>query len=389
MPATGPPPRAAIASRTATGRGTDRRDRLRHHLHHHHLPGHQRSGPPVALRGGGARRPGGGDAAGLPRRRGLPDRVVHPAAAALPEPDGGAPVEHGQPHRGGHRPLRRRWAPPWRGSSSAPTCPAARMWAVLVVVPLGIPDFVVSFGWRGDLPRLRRLLGRRAGDDPGRLPARLPPGGGQHAQRRHRPRGGGAQPRSRTPLDVLEGDGRPGAAGHPGRFGAGRSGVPGRVRRVRDPRLPHADHRGLHRVHGRFRHGGGLRVLAHPRLPRRHPPDGGGRGPGQGPRQPRRLGRGTGPAAAAARAWHRARARRRGGARGAGARGAGRRHRLAPRRGGHLDRAERVDLGRHADHLRVCGRRRPRCHPRRAARRRCSPCAFEVGPSWRSSAPPC
>ena len=33
------------------------------------------------------------------------------------------------------------------GSSSGPTCPGARIWAVLVVVPFAIPDFVVSFGW--------------------------------------------------------------------------------------------------------------------------------------------------------------------------------------------------------------------------------------------------
>ena len=30
--------------------------------------------------------------------------------------------------------------------------PGRRVWAVLVVVPLGIPDFVVSFGWRAIFP---------------------------------------------------------------------------------------------------------------------------------------------------------------------------------------------------------------------------------------------
>ena len=30
--------------------------------------------------------------------------------------------------------------------------PGRRLWAVLVVVPLGIPDFVVSFGWRAIFP---------------------------------------------------------------------------------------------------------------------------------------------------------------------------------------------------------------------------------------------
>ena len=30
--------------------------------------------------------------------------------------------------------------------------PGRRFWAVLVVIPLGIPDFVVSFGWRAIFP---------------------------------------------------------------------------------------------------------------------------------------------------------------------------------------------------------------------------------------------
>ncbi len=30
--------------------------------------------------------------------------------------------------------------------------PGRRMWAVLVVIPLGIPDFVVSFGWKAIFP---------------------------------------------------------------------------------------------------------------------------------------------------------------------------------------------------------------------------------------------
>src|SRR6202044_2690318 len=30
--------------------------------------------------------------------------------------------------------------------------PGRRLWAVLVVIPLGIPDFVVSFGWRAIFP---------------------------------------------------------------------------------------------------------------------------------------------------------------------------------------------------------------------------------------------
>ena len=50
---------------------------------------------------------------------------------------------------------------------------------MLVVLPVAIPDFVVSFGWVSIAPLAARLLGADAGHDPGRLSARLPAGGRQ------------------------------------------------------------------------------------------------------------------------------------------------------------------------------------------------------------------
>ena len=41
-------------------------------------------------------------------------------------------------------------------------CPARRLWAVLLVLPLGIPDFVVGFGWVSIDPGAARLPGGRA-----------------------------------------------------------------------------------------------------------------------------------------------------------------------------------------------------------------------------------
>ena len=66
--------------------------------------------------------------------------------------------------------------------------PGRRIWAVLVVVPIGIPDFVTSFGWKSIFPSIGGFARRHAGDDAGGIPARLPAGGGQPAQRRSRRR---------------------------------------------------------------------------------------------------------------------------------------------------------------------------------------------------------
>ena len=45
-----------------------------------------------------------------------------------------------------------------RGASSAPRLPARRVWAVLLVLPLGIPDFVVGFSWVSIDPALHGYL---------------------------------------------------------------------------------------------------------------------------------------------------------------------------------------------------------------------------------------
>ena len=277
-------------------------------------------------------------------------------------------MEHGQPHLRRHRALRRARHP--AGLVRRAHEPAA-------AAPLGHPGGRPARHPRlrgelrlaGHLPGLRRLLGRRARDDPRRLPAGVPAGGRQHAQRRPGPGRGGAGPGSRAPRDVLEGHRRPGPAGHPRRRRPGRPGLPGRVRRLRDPGLPHADDGGVHRVHRRLQHRGRLRLLGHPGRARSDPaPAGRGRHEARGAapasgRAPRRA------AAPAPRARHPSRAgrcRRRG---RAGAGRPGGRHHLADGRGRHLDRAQRVHLGRHAHHVRLRGRRRPGGHRRRAAHR--------------------
>ncbi len=128
-----------------------RRDRLRHHLHHHHLPGHQRSGPPLLFA-----------AAVL-----VALAVVTPLVFLL--------VEAFQTGWSTLQPLLFRSLTAellWNTVSltvvvtaicavlgtglawfvERTDLPARRMWAVLVVVPLGIPDFVVSFGWKAIFP---------------------------------------------------------------------------------------------------------------------------------------------------------------------------------------------------------------------------------------------
>ncbi len=44
------------------------------------------------------------------------------------------------------------------GAWSAPTLPARRLWAVALVLPLGVPDFVVGFGWVSIDPALHGYL---------------------------------------------------------------------------------------------------------------------------------------------------------------------------------------------------------------------------------------
>ena len=75
--------------------------------------------------------------------------------------------------------------------------PGRRVWAVLVVVPLAIPDFVVSFGWSSLCTWAHGFRGAVHRDDPGRVPAGVPAGGGQLAQRGSRPGGGRPEPGGR------------------------------------------------------------------------------------------------------------------------------------------------------------------------------------------------
>ena len=103
----------------------------------------------------------------------------------------------------------------------------------------------------------------------------------------------------------------PGPRRHPGRLPAGRAGAAGRVRRVRDARLPDLHHRDLHRVQPVVQRARRLRAVPGPG--RAQPAGAGRRGPGPRPRPDGPVGRrGTAgqPAAAAgpgdlARRWPR------------------------------------------------------------------------------------
>ncbi len=123
---------------------------------------------------------------------------------------------------------------------------------MLVVIPLGIPDFVVSFGWRAIFPSFggfwAAVLVMSVAVYPlVYLPVAASLRNADPAQEEvARSLGLGRM------TDVLAGDGRPGPTGH-SRWS--RSGGPrgaGRVRGLRDPRFPYAHHRDLHRVHGRL-----------------------------------------------------------------------------------------------------------------------------------------
>ena len=126
--------------------------------------------------------------------------------------------------------------------------PGRRVWVVLIVVPLAIPDFVISFGWaslwnwaqgfRGavvvmtlalyPLVFLPAAASLRAAD-PGQEEVARSLGTGRVT-------------------DLLSDHGAPGAGRDPRRLPARGAGHAGRVRRVRDPRLPDVHHRDLHRV---------------------------------------------------------------------------------------------------------------------------------------------
>ncbi len=128
-----------------------RRARLQHHLHHHHLRGHLRAAPPALL------------------------ALAALVAVAVLTPLIFLLVQAFQTGWATLEPLlfRSLTAQLIRNTITLTvvvtvlcavigtllawfvertTLPGRRMWAVLVVVPLGIPDFVVSFGWKAIFP---------------------------------------------------------------------------------------------------------------------------------------------------------------------------------------------------------------------------------------------
>ncbi len=133
------------------GHWKHRRDRLRHHLHHHRWAGHHRSGPPALLA-----------AAAL-----VGVAVLTPLIFLI--------VQAFQLGWSTLQPLLFRSLTGellWHTVSltvvvtllcaalgtllawfiERTDLPGRSAWAVLVVIPLGIPDFVVSFGWRAIFP---------------------------------------------------------------------------------------------------------------------------------------------------------------------------------------------------------------------------------------------
>ena len=124
--------------------------------------------------------------------------------------------------------------------------PGRRIWAVLIVVPLAIPDFVVSFGWASLSTAIAGYPRRGPGDDSVGIPACLPASCRQPAQRRPRSGGNRPQPGRRETPHLLAHHRRPGPRRHPGRMPARHPGPARRVRRLRDPRLPDLHDRDLH-----------------------------------------------------------------------------------------------------------------------------------------------
>ena len=106
----------------------------------------------------GDRRPGRVPAA-LPGHPGRAGRVGRDLSAAVPSAHRAAPVEHGLPDRGGDRRLRRSSAPRAAFAVERTAVPLRRLWSVLVVIPLAIPDFVVGYAWVSITPDLHGLWG--------------------------------------------------------------------------------------------------------------------------------------------------------------------------------------------------------------------------------------
>ena len=245
--------------------------------------------------------------------------------------------------------------------------PARRLWAVVLALPLAVPEFVNGYALgRARRPRARPL-GRRAREHALVLPARHAPGHGELPARRLRARGRRAQPGAAAARGLRARHAAAVAPRPAGRRADHRAAPAGRVRRVRAARLPHVHDRDLHRVPARVRRGVVCRAFARPR--RALSAAAGRRVDAAGPHCAR-LGQGRSPAPLAPRPAHGARdalARR---PRRARHRRADRRARLLARgrqlhhaaarldhRRGHLDRRPRARRGRHHHARRDPGRR--------------------------------
>ncbi len=116
------------------------------------------------------------------------------------------------------------------------TLPARRLWTVLLVLPVAIPDFVVGYAWHSFASRAVTDTRRDDRDDTRHLSARLPAGGGRAAALGPRARGDRSRAGGGSPGRVQAGDAAAGGDGGPGRCDSRGADGDLRVRRVRDPR---------------------------------------------------------------------------------------------------------------------------------------------------------
>ena len=86
------------------------------------------------------------------------------------------------------------------------TLPLRRFWAVLIVLPAAVPDFIVGYAWHSIVPSLTGLRGATIVMSLALLPAGVPAGGGCASAGRPVARGDGALARLRAVDDVSPGD---------------------------------------------------------------------------------------------------------------------------------------------------------------------------------------
>ena len=140
--------------------------------------------------------------------------------------------------------------------------PLRRLWSVLVVIPLAIPDFVVGYAWVSLAPDLHGLWGASLVMTLALYPLVYLPVAA--SLRRTDPaleeaaRSLGCGPRG----DLPAGDPAPDPAGPARRLPGGGAGPAGRVRGLRDPALPDLHHHDLRRGAGGLQLAGRLRPVA-------------------------------------------------------------------------------------------------------------------------------